>query len=59
MISNDGRHTFVNSYILVFSSQADEIKEGIDKVIEAENKNFLYCYKFDDCGANRMTPENI
>ncbi len=41
VIGKGGRHKFIQSHILVFSSQPDKIEEGIDKVMDNENKILL------------------
>ncbi len=40
-IARGGRHKFVKSHILVFSSQQYKIREGIDKIMDDENNLLL------------------
>ncbi len=42
MIVRGGKHKFIKSHMLLFSSQPDKIRNGIDKVMDDEKQFCLY-----------------
>ncbi len=55
MIARGGRHKFIMSHILVFSSQPDKIREEIDKVMANDNKILLIFTNAMTAEQKRMT----
>ncbi len=56
-IARGGRHKFIKSHILVFSSQPDKIREGIDRVVDDENTILLIFTNAMPAAQKRVTPK--
>ncbi len=55
VIAIGGRHKFIKSHVLVFSSQPDKIREGINKAIDNESKILLLLINPMTAEQKRMT----